>query len=94
MSSFQRVPHTKRTLSLLLAGTSAFCLNSQTLKLSVIRGLPRYEVPWTSIQNVSPCHVFPVRLLVTSLCPVEILHTGPSARSPAASLGKCGPSTL
>lgn len=52
--------------------------------------LLRYEIPQIiSTQNISPGHVS-IRLLWNRLCPVEILHTGTSACSPAGSLGKCG----
>lgn len=89
MDRFECVSHTKQTIILLQAEASAFCLNSQTWKLAVIKRLPKYEVPQISIQNISPCHIF-VKLLSKWLCPVENLHTGTSTWSPADSLGKRG----
>lgn len=77
MSRFQRVSHTKRTLGLLLAGASTFCLNSQTLKLAV-QGAAKICSSGFNTKHLSlPC--FWVSLLVGRQRPVEILHTGTSA---------------
>jgi hypothetical protein len=51
---FECMSNTKGTLSLLWVGASAFCLNSQTLKLPIMgRVALRFKAPQISKQNIS-----------------------------------------